>query len=276
MKSQTPTIAALSLSIFCLALVPSGAEAVTSVDLGSAGNFTILSKAAISTTGTTSIFGDIGVSPAAGTLITGFDLTLDSSGTFSTSTYVTGQVFAADYTDPTPATMTTAISDMETAYTDAAGRADPDFVNLEGGLLDGETLTAGLYKWTTALNITNSITFDGDSSAIWVLQVDNRLSLANSANINLIGGALAQNIFWQTAEGATFGTNSHFEGILLTATDIAAQTGATMNAMLYAQTGITLDANDITAVPEPSSFALLTGGMVALLIGARRRLTVRS
>jgi len=49
-----------------------------------------------------------------------------------------------------------------------------------------------------------------------------------------------------------------------------------MNAMLYAQTGITLDANDITAVPEPSSFALLTGGMVALLIGARRRLTVRS
>jgi len=276
MKSQTPTIAALSLSIFCLALVPSGAEAVTSVDLGSAGNFTILSKAAISTTGTTSIFGDIGVSPAAGTLITGFDLTLDSSGTFSTSTYVTGQVFAADYTDPTPATMTTAISDMETAYTDAAGRADPDFVNLEGGLLDGETLTAGLYKWTTALNITNSITFDGDSSAIWVLQVDNRLSLANSANINPIGGALAQNIFWQTAEGATFGTNSHFEGILLTATDIAAQTGATMNAMLYAQTGITLDANDITAVPEPSSFALLTGGMVALLIGARRRLTVRS
>jgi hypothetical protein len=246
------------------------------VNLGTAGNYTLLSKAGISTTGTTNIVGDIGVSPIDSTAITGFGLTMDSSGTFSTSSLVTGQVFAADYTDPTPATMPTAISDMETAYTDAAGRADPDFVNLEGGLLDGETLTAGLYKWTTALNITNSITFDGDSSAIWVLQVDNRLSLANSANINLIGGALAQNIFWQTAEGATFGTNSHFEGILLTATDIAAQTGATMNAMLYAQTGITLDANDITAVPEPSSFALLTGGMVALLIGARRRLTVRS
>ena len=112
--------------------------------------------------------------------------------------------------------------------------------------------------------------------SFWVLQVDNRLSLANSANIILSGGAQAQNIFWQTAEGATFGTNSHFEGILLTATDIAAQTGATMNAMLYAQTGITLDANDITAVPEPSSFALLTGGMVALFVGARRRHTVRS
>jgi len=248
------------------------------VDLGSAGNYTILSKSAISTTGATSIVGDIGVSPAAALTITGFDLTPDASEVFSTSTHVTGKVFAADYADPTPAMMTTAISDMETAYDDAAGRADPDFLDLSGGLLNGETLTAGLYRWDTAVSITDSITFNGggDSSAIWVLQVDNTLSLADNANINLIGGALAQNIFWQTAGGATLGTSSHFEGILLTATNIAAQTGATMNAMLYAQTGITLDANTITAVPEPSSFALLTGGMVALLIGARRRLTVRS
>jgi len=248
------------------------------VNLGTAGNYTLLSKAGISTTGTTSIVGDIGVSPIDSTAITGFGLTMDSSGTFSTSSLVTGQVFAADYTAPTPSMMSTAISEMETAYTDAAGRSGPDFLNLSSGNLNGETLAAGLYKWGSAVTITDSITFDagGDSSAIWVLQVDNRLNLANSANITLSGGAQAQNIFWQTAEGATLGTNSHFEGILITATDIAAQTGATMNAMLYAQTGITLDANTITAVPEPSSFALLTGGMVALLIGARRRLTVRS
>ena len=272
------SIAALSLSIFCLALVPSGAGAATVVNLGTAGNYTLLSKAGISTTGTTSIVGDIGVSPIDSTAITGFGLTMDSSGTFSTSSLVTGQVFAADYTAPTPSMMSTAISDMETAYTDAAGRSGPDFLNLSSGNLNGETLAAGLYKWGSAVTITDSITFDagGDSSAIWVLQVDNRLNLANSANITLSGGAQAQNIFWQTAEGATLGTNSHFEGILITATDIDAQTGASMNAMLYAQTGITLDANTITAVPEPSSFALLTGGMVALLIGARRRLTVRS
>jgi len=112
--------------------------------------------------------------------------------------------------------------------------------------------------------------------SFWVLQVDNRLSSANSANIILSGGAQAHNIFWQTAEGATLGTNSHFEGILITATDIEAQTSASMNAKLYAQTAITLNANDITAVPEPSSRALLTGGMVALFVGARRRHTVRS
>lgn len=35
------------------------------VDLGNAGNFTILSKSGISTTGTTAIIGDIGVSPIA-------------------------------------------------------------------------------------------------------------------------------------------------------------------------------------------------------------------
>jgi len=246
------------------------------VNLGTAGNYALLSKAGISTTGGTNIVGDIGVSPISSIGLTGFGQTLDASGVFSTSTYVTGQLFASKYTAPTPATLTTAISDMEAAYTDAAGRSGPDSLNLSGGILNGETFAAGVYKWTTALTITDSITFDGDSSAIWVLQVDRRLNLANDANITLAGGAQAKNIFWQTAEGATLGTDSHFKGMLLTATDIAVQNGASVHGGLYSQTAIALDGNAITAVPEPSSLALLTGGMVALFVGARRRLTVRS
>src|SRR5450759_2208721 len=93
------------------------------VDLGSAGSFVILAETGISTTTDTTIVGDIGVSPIAATGITGFGLIMDRSGQFSTSTLGVGNVYAADYAVPTPATMTTAVGDRETAYTDAAGRA---------------------------------------------------------------------------------------------------------------------------------------------------------
>lgn len=234
------------------------------MDLGSASNFVVLSKAGISTTAGTNILGNIGVSPIAATAITGFGLILDPSGEFSTSSLVVGNVFAADYASPTPTIMGTAIGDMQTAYTDAAGRSNPDFLNMSGGNLNGETLVPGLYKWASGVTITNSISIDGggDPNAVWIFQIDNRLALANGANIFLSGGAAAQNIFWQTAEGATLGTSSHFEGILLTATDIALLTGASVNGNLYAQTAITMDSNSITQViPEPATWTLLFVGL---------------
>lgn len=147
------------------------ANAATLVDLGSSSDFTVLSKSGISNTGTTtSIDGDIGVSPIGSTAITGFNLTMDSSGEFATSPQVTGQVFASDYASPTPSKLGTAVSDMEAAYTDAAGRANPDSLNLSSGNLNGENLAAGLYKWTSAVTITDSISLDGggDPNAVWI------------------------------------------------------------------------------------------------------------
>lgn len=110
----------------------------TPVNLGSAANFVVLAKSGISTTGTTSIVGNIGVSPAAATYITGFGLIMDSSDQFaksSPSSLVTGNVYAADYAAPTPTVMTTAISDMETAYTNAAGRTLPTATELGSGTI---------------------------------------------------------------------------------------------------------------------------------------------
>src|SRR6185436_15491276 len=118
------------------------------VNLGTSSNFVILAKTGITNTGTTSIVGDIGVSPNNATSITGFGLVADASGEFSTSSLITGKVYAANYTAPTPAKMTAAVSDMQTAYTNAAGRA-PDFTELYTGNLTGKTLTTGVYKWST-------------------------------------------------------------------------------------------------------------------------------
>jgi hypothetical protein len=81
------------------------------------------------------VAGNVGLSPASATYLTGFSLVLDASGKFSTSTQVTGELFAASYTSPTPSMLTTAISDMQTAYTDASGRTLPNFVNLGSGKL---------------------------------------------------------------------------------------------------------------------------------------------
>jgi hypothetical protein len=72
------------------------------VNLGTAGDFVVLSKSGISSDPASTITGNIGVSPAAGTAITGFSLMRDATGTFATSTQVTGQVFAANYTAPHP------------------------------------------------------------------------------------------------------------------------------------------------------------------------------
>jgi hypothetical protein len=218
------------------------------VNLGTAGNFVILAKTEITTTGTTHITGDIGVSPAAATYIRGFDLIADSTNTFSTSSLVTGKVYAANYADPTPANMTTAVSDMETAYTDAAGRTLPDYTELYAGDVSGRTLVHGLYKWGTGVLITNvGVTLSGGENDVWIFQIAGDLTVDSTAIVTLSGGAQAKNIFWQVAGQATLGTTSQFKGIILCKTLIAAQNGATLTGRALAQTAVTLDANAITA-----------------------------
>lgn len=223
------------------------------VNLGTADNFVILAKSGISTTGTTSIVGDIGVSPIDSTAITGFGLILDSTTQFATSSLVEGKVYASDYTLPTPSVMTTAISDMETAYTDAAGRALPNHTGLGAGNIDGMTLAPGLYKWGTGVTIPNNVTLSGNANDVWIFQIAQDLTVGNDAIIILSGEAQAKNIFWQVAGQATLGTTSVFNGNILCQTAIVLDTGATLNGRALAQTAVTLDANDIQLNDENTS-----------------------
>jgi len=220
----------------------------STVNLGNAGNFVILAKSGVSTTGTTAIVGDVGVSPAAATFITGFGLIADSSNQFSTSSLVTGKLYAADYTPPTPSTMTTAVSDMETAYIDAAGRTNPDATELGAGDISGMTLYSGLYKWSTGVLINTGVTLDcqNNTNAVFIFQIAQDLTVGNGAIITLSGGCQAQNIFWQVAGQTTLGTTSNFKGNILDQTAIALNTGASLNGRALAQTAVTLDANAVT------------------------------
>jgi Ice-binding-like len=222
------------------------------VNLGTAGNYAILTKSGISTVPASAVTGDIGVSPIDSTAITGFSLILDGTTRFATAPQVTGRVYAADYASPTPSILTTAISDMETAFTDAAGRTLPDFTELGAGNIGGLTLVPGLYKWGTGVNIPTDITIAGGPNEVWIFQIAGDLTIAGAKSVLLSGGAQAANIFWQVSGGVgvDLGTTSHFEGIIMAEKAINLQTGASINGRLLAQTAVTLDANTVTS-PNP-------------------------
>ncbi len=212
--------------------------------LGMAGDYVILGKAAISTTGVTAVTGDVGLSPAAASFITGFSLIADPTNVFSTSSVVTGKVYAADHAVPTPANLTTAVLDMETAYTAAAGRA-AGTTELGAGDISGMIIAPGVYKWGTGVQINTDVILSGSPTDVWIFQVAGDLTQASGARITLAGGAQAKNIFWQVFGIVDIGTTAHFEGIALVQTAITLRTGATANGRLLAQTAVTLDANTV-------------------------------
>ncbi|MEO5660778.1 MAG: ice-binding family protein [Polaromonas sp.] len=217
------------------------------VVLGTAGKFVILAKSGVSTTGTTKIVGDIGLSPAAESFITGFSQSRDATNVFSIApNIVTGKLFAANMAVPTPSNLTTAVSNMETAYTDAAGRTLPDTTELGAGNISGMTLAPGLHKWGTGLLLTSAVTLNGGANDVWIFQIAQDLSVGNGAIVTLSGGAQAKNIFWQVAGKTTLGTTADFKGTILSKTLIALQTGAKLTGRTLAQTAVTLDANVVT------------------------------
>lgn len=255
MKKINENLSAVALAVSLvfvgtapMAVLAAGPEAI---NLGSAGNFAILAKSGISTTGTTLVVGDIGVSPAAATLITGFGLILPSASAFSTSVQVTGKVYASDYAVPTPSNMTTSISNMETAYTDGAGRTNPTATELGAGNIGGMTLVPGLYKWGTGVTIPSDVTISGGANDVWIFQIAQNLEISSNVKIILSGGAQSSNIFWVVAGQTTIGTGAVFNGNILDQTAIVLNTGATLNGRALAQTAVTLDANSVN-IPSVS------------------------
>jgi hypothetical protein len=216
------------------------------VSLGAAATYVILAKTGISTTGTTTVAGDIGISPAGEGSLTGFNLIGDGPGTGSTtSNLVTGTLYAANYLDPTPANLIAAVSAMETAFTDAAGRA-PDVTEYGAGDVSGKTLYRGVYKWSSGLLINTDITLSGSATDVFIFQIAQDLAIGNGVNITLSGGALWKNIYWQVSGQVTIGTTASVKGTILSQTQIVLNTGASLNGRALAQSAVTLDSNTVT------------------------------
>ncbi len=266
------TTAAAAVPVVC-----GGTSGANCVPLGTAGNYVILDDATVTftpiatSTTTPTITGDIGVSPAAASFITGFALVADATNVFSTSTRVTGKIYASDYAPPTPDNLTTAIGDKLIAYNAAAakptsggglptggpkecpGAGAMSNVNnalAAGGSFPTTGLPAGVYTCTVNVTIPGTLTLNGSATDVWVFKTTGTLNQSADVNVVLAGGALPQNVFWQVAGGVTLGANAHMEGVVLSATNISLVTGATVKGRLLARTGVLMDSNTVTQ-PAP-------------------------
>jgi hypothetical protein len=233
--------------------------ATTPVDLGTAGNFAILAGSKITDLPTSTIIGNVGLSPAAGSFYAGL-LPIQVSGT----------MYDVDGSGPggtvnNPGLLTTAKNDLTAAYTDAAGRTPVTVVPTE---LGGTTKTAGIYASnSTALQITagaGALVLDGrgDPGAVFIFQGADAeagaLTVGPGSTISLINGAQACNVYWRVY-GATIDTTAVFKGNLMALTSITVNDRADIEGRLLARNGAVTLINDTIRVAACASSGSTTG-----------------
>ncbi len=213
------------------------------INLGTTSNFAILSGAAITTTGGGMVTGDVGASPISGSAI-GIP-----------AAQVNGTIYSVDASGPAgsvedPGRLTTAKSDLKTAYNEARDRTpvpSGSFENPNGGNLGGANLVPGLYKFTsTALITGGDVTLTGGPNDVWIFQLAYDLQVGSGIKVILAGGAQARNIFWQVGSSAVLGTYSEFKGTILADQSITMDTGSILEGRALAfEAGITFNGTSI-------------------------------
>ena len=218
----------------------------STIDLATAGTYAILAGTGITNAaGVSSVLGDIGSNPAA--TFTGQD----------TLTH-TGNLHLAD------AAAVQAKVDLQVAY-DAA-KSVSTTTPISGDLI-GLTLTAGAYKSAGALSLTGNLIFDaeGNSDAMFLIQVSGALNVAAGGNVTVINGGNIGNVFWQVTGATNLAAGSVFAGTVLAKDAINVAAGATVTGRLLALGGtVALSSNSVTRVDSSLELAAIAAAAQAV------------
>jgi hypothetical protein len=220
----------------------SAASSPNTVPLGTAKSFAVLAYSGVTDVPTSSIKGNVGVTPTTGASITGL-----------TCAEVTGTIYTVDAAGPLcrdedPGTLTDAMNDATTAYTNAAGRTPDQTFLGANNQLGGQVLVPGVYRFgsASAANLVGTLTLNGSADGIWIFQATSDLIFASASSVVLTGGAQACNVFWQVHSSATINTTASISGTILALDSIVVMHGASLRGRALAQTGnVTLDTNSI-------------------------------
>lgn len=243
------------LRVCCLVLPLFALTAYADV-LGSADAFAVLGASAVTNTGPSVLWGDLGVFP--GTSITGFP---------------PGIVHGSTHNNDAVAMQ--AQADALTGYNFLAGLSFNQ--DLTGQDLGGKTLDQGVYFFSSSAQLTGALTLDfqGLSNAMIVFQIGSTLTTASASMVNIINPGSNDEVFWQVGSSATLGTTTDFYGSIIADQSITLTTGADVNCgrVIALNGAVTLDTNTINTgncaggtgtTPEPGTIALVaTGGAIA-------------
>ena len=257
---------ALSSLLFPVLIISAYAD---SINMGTAGTYAVLAGTTVTNTGTTTINGDLGISP--GCALTGGS-TMTVSGTINLCN---------------PASLK-AQNDLITAYNQAAGLKNAS--SLTGTDLGGLFLKSGVYSFTSSAGLAagTTLTLEGTPGARFVFQIGTTLTTGSASSVIFINSLTGKpmtdpHIYWQVGSSATLGTSTRFEGNILALTSITLNTGATINcgSALARNGAVALQGNTITncgskttAVPEPGTMSFMGMGLLVLVAGVRRRLGI--
>jgi type VI secretion system secreted protein VgrG len=276
----------LRLRAICFSVLPMLAISAHADTLGTADTFAVLGGSTVTNTGTTTLDGNLGVSP--GSAITGFPPGIVTGGTQHAGDAVALQ----------------AQSDLANAYSILAGL--PASSDLSGMDLGGLILTSGVYHFGSSAQLTGPLTLNaqGSDNAFWVFQIGSGLTTASNSSVQIINGRPDDRLYWQVGSSAVLGTGTTFEGNIVALTSITLNTGATIpcGRALARNGAVTMDTDVISigcgdigsagsgggggfsgesgsfstgggtssAVPEPSSCALLLSTVLGAVLLSRK------
>jgi len=224
-KSCLMILASLGFAALLLGSSPALAQRPS---LGSAQSFAVLGASTVTSTGLSTITGDLGVSP--GTAVTGFP-----PGT------MTGTRHAGD------AVALQAQSDVTTAYNACAGAVCT--TTLTGQDLGGHTLKPGVYCFAASAPLNGVLTLDalGDTNGVFIFQIGSTLLAAINSSVKLINGAQDANVFWQVGSSATLAAGVDFKGNIIALASITLSKGTKVSGRALARTAaVTMDTSSVS------------------------------